>query len=304
MANEVTVFVPQFEDALYQAFDPIRVFAKQDSVAPGAKTVSIPVSGGLTFADITASGHTYPRNASDRSDSATTYDLTKIEVNPFRIGRWDEFVTNANLRESIFNEVAGLLGSYATRVILNGFHSLASETAYSVPTSGSTTYVNSYGDTVKALSIDDVAGLAKKLDMQSVPRDGNRYLILDPEMHTGFLLGLAAMGYEDTATQAFRTGTLPQIHGFNIVMMHKTGIASLNNAALIAPNGSTTSTSCNFGFALHKNFVGFAASSVNLFLQPDAPEYYGSVVSGDFYAGGSYRRANPIGCLTVYEKAS
>lgn len=301
MANEVTIFTPQFEDALYQAFDPIRVFAKQDSVAAGAKTVSIPVSGGLTFSDIQAGNTTYPVEADDRTDTETTYDLTKIEVKPFRIGNWEDFVLNANLRESIINEITGVLGAYATRIILNGFWS--GNSSYEYGSSGSDTYTNRYGDVVKNLTIDDVSAIAKKLDLQGVPRDGNRYLVLDPDMHTGFLMGLAAIGYEDTVTQAFRTGMLPEIHGFKIIMMHQTGQASTNNASLKLPGAAVVATDSNFGFALHKNFVGFGVSNMNLYLQEQAPEYYGSVISGDFYAGGKYRRANPIGCVTVFETA-
>ena len=299
--NQVTVFTPQFEDGLYQKFDPIRMFMKEDSVGAGAQTVSIPVSTAINFTDITASGHTYPRTASTRSDTETTYNLTQIEVNPFRIGDWGEFVTNASLRESIFNEVTGVLGDYATRVIFNGLWSTASGYDYA-STSGSITYTNRHGKTgCKGLTISDIASIAKMMDLQNVPRDGNRYLVLDPEMYTGFLLGLAAIGYEDTATQAFRTAQLPMIHGFNVVQMFEVNHVTAANAAVKDPADASVNTHLNAGLALHKNFVGFAASDVRLHLQESNPEYYGAVISGSFYAGGSYRRATPIGCITVYE---
>jgi hypothetical protein len=305
MANEATIFIPQFEDALFQAFDPIRIFAKEDSVAPGAKTVSIPVSGGLTFANVTANNTTYPVNATERTDTAGGYDLTNIQVNPIRIGNWDEFVQNANLRQSIFNEVAGVLGAYASRIILKGFHTTGTTATTPVyaPT-GTTTYTNRHGKaSVKALSISDLLALGKKMDLQGVPRDGQRYLILDPEMFTGFMLGLAAIGYEDTATQAFSTGVLQNIAGFNVMMMNEVAVAAASNASCKAPGAAVEATDLNVGYALHKNFVGFAASGVNLFLQEQAPEYYGAVISGDFYAGGKYRRATGIGCITIYETA-
>ena len=302
MANEVTVFTPMFEDALFQTFDPIRVFAKEDSVESGAKTVSIPVSGGLSFSDITASAHTYPRDPSTRSDTETTYDLTRIEVNPFRVGHWDEFVTKANLRESVFNEVAGVLGEYAMRIILKEMWTTTA--TYDYVTTGTDTYTNRHGETTcKNLTIDDVSKVAKMLDLQGVPRDGNRYLVLDPDMMTGFILGLAAIGYEDTATQAFRTGALPMIHGFNIVQLYQVNHVSASNTAVQAPGTASQATHLNAGLALHKNFVGFAATGVHLHLTEDSPENYGAVISGSFYAGGSYRRETPIGCITVYEGA-
>lgn len=298
--NDVTVFTPQFEDALYQTFDPIRMFMKEDSVGTGAKTVSIPVSNGISFTNITATGHTYPREASTRGDTETTYDLTNIEVNPFRIGDWGEFVTNASLRESIFNEVTGVLGAYATRVIFGGLWS--GTAGYEYATTGTTTYTNRHNETTcKTMLIGDVAAVAKVMDLQGVPRDGNRYLVLDPDMYTGFLLGLAAIGYEDTATQAFRTGSLPEIHGFKIVQMLQVNHASAANAALQAIGTTSQATHVNASLALHKNFVGFAASNVRLHLQESNPEYYGAVLSGSFYAGGKYRRATPIGCITVFE---
>jgi hypothetical protein len=302
MANEVTVFTPQFEDALYQAFDPIRMFAKEDSVGAGAKTVSIPVSGGITFANITATGHSYPRAATDRGDSETTYDLTQIEVNPFRIGNWEEFVMNAKLRESVFNEVAGVLGNYAIREIMTGFWNGDSD--FEFATTGTNTYTNRHNETTcKSLTISDVAGLARKMDLQGVPRDGQRYLVLDPDMYTGFILELAAIGYEDTATAAFRTGELPMIHGFKVVQLQQTNHVTGSNVAVQTPGTASSATHLNAGLAIHKNFVGFAASGVKLHLQEDNPEYYGGIISGSFYAGGAYRRATPIGCLTIYEGA-
>lgn len=305
MANEATIFIPQFEDALYQAFDPIRVFAKEDSVDSGAKTVSIPVSGGLTFSDVTADNNTYPVEAGERSDATQTYNLTKIEVKPIRIGNYEEFVTRPSIRESVIGEVAGVLGAYASRIILNGFHTTGTTAGTQVyaPT-GTATYTNSLGKaSCKALSIKDVANLAKKLDLNGVPRDGNRYLVLPPDMHTGLLLELAAAGYQDTVTTAFTNGILPIIHGFQVVLMSEVAIAAASNASIVLPGATVVNTQLNIGYALHKNFVGFAASGVNLFVQENSPEYYGAVISGSFYAGGKYRRSTAIGCVTIYETA-
>lgn len=302
MANEVTVFVPEFEDALYQTFDPLRVIAKQDSVESGAKTVSIPVSGGITFANISVDNTDYPVEAKNRTDAAKTYNLRNLQVDPFRIGNWEEFVTKPSIRKSIFNEITGVLGAYATRVIFNALHTTGtSGTVYETTGTG---YTNRHGETTaKQLTITDVANLAKKLDLQGVPRDGQRYLVLDPEMWAGFLLGLAAIGYEDTVTQAFRTGTMPEIHGFKIVMMQEVAIATGSNAGIVAIDASAVDTHLNVGYALHKNFIGFAAGNVNLFIQEAAPEYFGTVVSGDFYVGGAFRRETGIGCITIYEGA-
>lgn len=302
MANEVTIFIPEFEDNLYQAFDPIRQFAKQDPVAAGGKTVNIPTAGALSYSNITSSGHTYPRNAITRSDAATTYDLTQIEIDPIRIPNWEEFATNTNLRQSIFNDVTGLLGQYAIRTILNGFWSTSS--SYEYATTGTKTYTNRHGDVVKNLTLSDVANIARMLDLQKVPRDNERYLVLDPEMYAGLVAEMAAAGYVDTATMSFQSGMIPYIHGFKVIMLPEVGFATNNNTALQLVDAAAGATDCNFGFALHKNFVGFAVSNVNLFMQENSPEYYGAVMSGSFYAGGKYRRANPVGCITVYEKAS
>jgi len=298
MANEVTVFIPEFEDNLYQAFEPIRMFAKQDIVAPGAKTVNIPGAGALSYDNIN-SASTYPRDGITRTDTAQTYNLTNIEIDPIRIGNWEEFSQNANLRQSIFADITGLLGQYAIRTILNGFWT--GTAAYEYGTTGSTTYTNRYGDVVKNLTLTDVAAIARKLDLQKVPRDNERYLVLDPEMYAGLVSSLAAAGWLETAANAFQSGIVPMVHGFKVIMLPEVGFSTKANAALQAVNATANATDCNFGFALHKNFVGFAASNVNLFLQENSPEYYGAVISGSFYAGGKYRRANPVGCVTVFE---
>ena len=301
MANEVTIFIPEFEDNLYQAFDPIRVFAKQDPVGAGAKTVNIPSAGALSYANINSAA-TYPRDGITRADTAQTYELTNIEIDPIRIGNWEEFSQNANLRQSIFADITGLLGQYAIRTILNGFWSTAS--GYDYVTTGSTAYTNRHGETTaKQMTLTDVANVARLLDLQKVPRDNERYLVLDPEMYAGLVAQMAQAGWLDVAATAFQTGTIPMVHGFKVIMLPEVAIATGSNNSVVAIGTTAAATHLNVGYALHKNFVGFAASNVNLFLQENSPEYYGAVISGSFYAGGKYRRATPVGCITIYEGA-
>jgi len=115
---------------------------------------------------------------------------------------------------------------------------------------------------------------------------------------------IADARYVDTATNAFQTGFIPNIHGFKVLMLPEVGVATINNGALRTPKTQGgAETDANFGYALHKNFVGFAESGVRVFVNENAADYYGTVISGSWYAGGSYVRENPIGCITVYEKA-
>jgi hypothetical protein len=304
MANEVTIFTPQIEENIYPLFEPLRMFAKQHSVGRGAKTVSVPAAGVLDYGDVNIDHSTYPVDAVPRVDTEITYDLTKHEFKPIVIADYDEFVTNYEIRNSILQDVSGLLGAYAIRTILGGFHTPGTGT-YTYATTGSKTYTNQWNDVVKNLTIEDVQALAQKLDLQKVPRDGNRYLVLPPEMFGGLMAEIADARYVDTATNAFQTGFIPNIHGFKVLMLPEVGVATINNAALRTPKTQgVAGTDCNFGYALHKNYVGFAESGVRVFVNENAADYYGTVISGSWYAGGSYVRENPIGCITVYEKAN
>jgi len=308
MANEVTIFTPEIEQALYSKFDPIRMFAKQIPVDRGAKTISIPSAGILTYNDINlnsltsaGAGVTYPVAAGVRTDTEQTFILGKHEFKPIVIADYDEFVTNYEIRASVLQDVANLLGAFAIRTILNGFWS-RNDAKYESTTTGTTTYVNRWGKTAKVLTLKDVALLAKKLDIQKVPRDDNRYLVLDPEMFAGFIGEMAAARWVDAASQAFQTGFIPNVHGFKVVMLPEVGVSTTANGALRTPyTQGGASTDANFGFALHKSFVGFAESGVRLFIDENSPGYYGTVLSGSLYAGGKYLRNEPIGCITVYE---
>jgi len=313
MANEVTIFNLEIQQALYPSFDKLRMFAKQHNVGRGAKKVNVPSAGVLAYSHIAVdgAGQTYPVDAIARTDSGLEYTLHNHEFKPIVIQDYDEFVTNLDLRNSILGDIAGLLGAYALRTILNGFWS--GTPAYEYATTGSTNYTNRWGDSVKKLTIHDVAALAKKLDLQKVPRDGQRFLVLDPEMFTGLLTTLTDAGYLETATTAFQTGILTNVHGFNVVMLPEVGVAEIANATVRTPltegSGSSPNFDCNFGFALHKNFVGFAESGVRLFIDENSAGYYGTVLSGSLYAGGSVLRsasnaATPIGCITVFEGAA
>jgi len=307
MALEVTIFNKEIEQALYPSFDKLRIFAKQHSVESGAKKVSVPSAGVLAYSHINLNGAgvTYPVDAIPRVDSSIEYTLHNHEFKPLVIQDYDEFCTNHDIRASVLGDVANLLGAYAIRTIMNGFWSTASD--YEYATTGATAYTNRWGDSVKVLTMTDLAALAKRLDLQKVPRDGQRYLVLDPEMFSGFILGMAAMGWEDTAMQAFQTGMINNVHGFNVIMLPEVGVATLGNAALRTPlTQGGAATDCNFGFALHKSFVGFAESGVKLFIEENSPGYYGTVISGSMYAGGTALRSasdavTPIGCITVFE---
>jgi hypothetical protein len=302
MANEVTIFTPQIEENIYPLFEPLRMFAKQHSVGRGAKTVSVPAAGVLDYDDVNIDHSTYPVDAVPRVDTEITYDLTKHEFKPIVIADYDEFVTNYEIRNSILQDVSGLLGAYAIRTILNGFWSTTAP--YDHATTGTKTYTNQWGDVVKNLTLEDVQTLARKLDLQKVPRDGNRYLPLPPEMFAGLMAEIADARYVDTATNAFQTGFIPNIHGFKVLMLPEVGVATTTNGEKRTPKTQGDAvTDCNFGYALHKNYVGFAESGVRVFVNENAADYYGTVISGSWYAGGSYVRANPIGCITVYEDA-
>jgi hypothetical protein len=311
MALEVTIFNKEIEQALYPSFDKLRVFAKQHTVAPGAKKVSVPSAGVLAYSHINldGSGVTYPVDAISRTDSSIEYTLHNHEFKPLVIQDYDEFCTNHDIRASVLGDVANLLGAYAIRTIMNGFYTAGTGT-YTYATTGSDTYTNRWTDSVKNLTMDDVAALAKTLDLQKVPRDGQRYLVLDPEMFSGFVLGMAAMGWQDTAMSAFQTGMINNVHGFNVMMLPEVGVATINNGAIRTPlTQGGAATDCNFGFALHKSFVGFAESGVKLFSDENSPGYYGTLISGSMYAGGTALRSasdsvTPIGCITVYEKAA
>jgi hypothetical protein len=303
MANEVTVFNREIEENLFPMFDPIRMIAKSFSAEAGAKTISVPTAGVYAYSHINldGSGVTYPVEAIARTDTEKTFNLHNHEFKPVVLQDYDEFVTNYDYRQSILKDITGLLGAYAIRTIFGGFWS--GTAAYEYATTGSDTYTNRWGDVVKNLTVADVANVAKTLDLQKVPRDGERYLVLDPEMYAGLVASLTVEGYTSTVTQAFQSGMIPNLHGFKVVQLAEVGVATASNAALRTPlTQGDAATDCNFGFALHKNFVGFGDSGVRLFLSENDPGYYGTVLSGSFYAGGSYLRENPIGCVTVFEK--
>ena len=305
--NNVTVFDREMNENIYPLFDPIRVLSKQMSVESGAKTVSIPTAGLLNYDDdIRIDSASYPASASINQSTEKTFDLTNHEFVPIMIRDYDEFITKPSLRASIMNDVMGFLGAYAIRTIFGGFWSTAA--TFEVGTTGTTSgeaYTNQWGDAVKNLTLADVRGLAKKLDLQNVPRDNDRYLALPPEMYSGLMANLTAAGYVETVTEAFRSGLMPKVHGFNVMMLPEVGVSTTGNAVLRTPKTQGgAGTDVNFGFALHKKFVGFAESGVRLFINENATGYYGATIEGSIYAGGSFLRATPIGCITVFEAAA
>lgn len=300
-----TQWLPTVEGNLFGAFEPIRKIATDDSVfiLNNGKTVAVPNAGAA--ASITG-GRTsgYPAAATDRTDNDNTYNLLNIEIDPIRVSRFEENNTSYNKLASLIDDATKGLGWWAARYIMTQwFTTDAGVNDYA--TTGSVTYASqATGSTVsaaKALSYSDIVKLGMMLDKQAIPRDNNRWLVLNASMYNGLFLELKAANQLELASKSAMTGLLDWIHGFNVIMLPEVINVTASNAAARAPGHAGAATDISAGFALHKSCVSMAMGDVMIYEQNDSPEYYGKIVSGDIFAGGKYRRTDKKGVITVYE---
>jgi hypothetical protein len=144
----------------------------------------------------------------------------------------------------------------------------------------------------------DVLSAALILDKQQIPMS-DRFLLLDATM---FYQLLTDMKYTAERVEVNPNGLsilVPPIYGFRVVQLPHVAhiVASTGAVRPVGHVGATTDEAV--GLAIHKRAVSFAKSTPNVIVENDSAAYFGGLLSGQVFAGGSYRRYDKYGVVPI-----
>lgn len=271
------------------------------------KTVHVPQAGANPT--ITKNLGSFPATISQRTDSELTYLMDTYYVSPILIEKGQETAfLSYEKRMSVLKQNINTLEDVLTNQAL-----------YKWAPSGATTQVRTSGTAVatalapsatgtrNAITLADILKAKSILDKANVPASG-RILLMDSDTYNAQLLAIQDVyQMQSYGSSVLPSGVVNRIHGFD-VMIRSTVVVYDNTATpvikAISDNGSPTTPAITDNLAClayHPDFVAKALGNTELLIQEDAPEYYGSIISGFQLFGASKMRTSQVGIVAIIQ---
>ena len=270
------------------------------------KTVHIPQAG--TAATVAKNRSTLPATISQRTDTDRTYDLNEYSIDPTLITSIEDLQNSYSKMDSVMRDIITQIRKRIGDETANTWAGvgLESGTGQIVLTTGTAT-ANIAPPTGTgnrdAVLINDMATAAAKLDEDDIPQE-NRWMLMPSKMYHNMLIENKA---ELLHMDFMNKGNLPdavvaKIWGFNIIV--RSNVTVYTNAAtpVLRAVGFSEATDDNFGaIGWHTDHVANALGEIKIFIQEDAPEFYGSILSGLVMHSSIALRTDGKGIVTIVQ---
>ena len=297
MAIQKELWINQIQENLYKGLEAIKIAATDDSAYVNAKTVHIPTAGAATA--ITKGNGTYPVSVVERTDQILDYNLTNYEFGPYRIGWADQLQLSYDKTASLVNDLMGGLSERVAReLMISWYHYTAGKYVLTTGSSYSDHATGATGSS-KGLTGKDLRRAAAILDGQKIPMQ-DRYLLVD---NTMFWQLMDDLEYNAERVGAIGNGlqTAPGTpYGFTVIAMP--AVVYVTSAGVVRAYGNAGATTDQAAaLAVHKSALSFALSGTWVSEKTDDPTYFGSILSGSIFGGGSYRRYDKLGVVPIIQ---
>lgn len=309
MALIKEIWVADVQEALNRNADFLP-YSTDDSAYIAYETVHIPQSG--SNPTVVKNPATFPLPISERTDTDRTYLLNQFALEPTLITNLDELQISYDKRQSV-------LGQQITTLTQR----IGDEVAIAWTATGATNIVSTSGSatgtalapgatgTRKDVTLADIAGLAKKLDMDNVPR-GNRVLLMSTDMfwqlfQISDVIRASYNGFQNQGN-VLQTGVVAQLFGFNVMMRP---VVSVFATGATSPKafGAATATTDNLAcIAFHSTTVRRALGSMTPLYDAGSngngkPEYLGSIFNMEVMLGAAIGRTDMKGVAALVQVA-
>jgi hypothetical protein len=298
MGLQKEIWIADIMETLHQGSEFIKA-GTDHSAYVSNKTVHVPQSGSAP--GISKNRGVLPATIGQRTDTVLDYNLAEFSTDPIVITNLEELQVSYGKRNSVLGQHTAVLNER-----------IGTETAYAWTPDGSSSLVlrtsgsatsdlpnSTATGTRKLITKDDIAKMARKLDLDNVP-SMDRYLVLPTAMYYE-LFGIDALVRADFGRVADQTsGVVNEIFGFKVFKRSTTVLFDAQaNAVKKAIGSADAVTDCLGAFAFHKSAVAQALGSVNFFASMDVPEYYGDVMSALIMHGASKMRTDNKGIVAL-----
>jgi hypothetical protein len=220
MAIQKEIWLADIEEVLFAGAEFIMKATSHDGFVDN-KTVHIPQSG--TIPAVQKNRVVLPATISERTDTDRTYDMAEYTTDPILIKDVDEIQTSYEKRQSLLSQQMDKMDDRLGKEAAYSWAGagLMSASGQIVQTTGSaTSNIQPTGatGTRKAVAIEDIAQLARKLDKDEMPLD-NRFLIMPSDMYWSMMIDNAEVLNQDYMNKGnLPDGVVNKIHGINIML--------------------------------------------------------------------------------------
>jgi len=293
-------WVTDIEDILFENENSFITMSRSHDEFVKNKIVHIPQAGSL--AGVTKNRIIFPAVIEQRTDVTNDYTLEDYSVDPALVEDIEEMQNSYSKRDSIlFDHKSKLKEEIALNTM---FDWAVTDSSQIVRTTGSAIVGNApvgATGTRLAFTLNDLINLSANLDLQLIPDDGRRVLLLPTRMYNDLFRDPQLVTIDTMNKKSLPTGVHAGIMGFNIikrsfVVNYDSGATALNPIG-----GAVSGTDNSGGIAWHPDFVTKALGSIKVFFEEDSPIYFGDILSSQVLFKAHFMRTGKVGIAGIVQ---
>jgi hypothetical protein len=268
-------------------------------------TVHIPQSGANPTVLLNPTA--FPLAIAPRVDADRTYTMDRYALEPTIIDNLDALQVSYDKKNSVIGQQINILvDRIGTQVAYTWAATGAANIVETTGASGASLPPSGTG-TRKAVTLLDIANLAKKLDKDNVPRQG-RVLLMNSDMFWELftISEVVRASYNGFAVNALAQGVIAQLFGFNI-MMRPTVAIYAKTATVPTPVTAAAAADDRLAcIAFHPSTVSRAVGAMTPLFDEGSngngkPEYLGSIFNMEVMLGSAILRADMKGVAALVQ---
>jgi hypothetical protein len=300
------IWVKDIQDALNRNADFLP-YSTDHSAYVAFGTVHIPQSGANPTVEVAPSS--FPLTINQRTDTDRTYSLVQYALQPTLITNLDELQTSYDKRQSVLGQqITTLTQTIGDYVAVSWTASGASNIIETTGSAGTSLPPSGTG-TRKAVTLADIANLAKKLDKDNVPRQG-RKLLMQSDMFWELMaisdvLRASYNGFQGQPN-VLATGVVAMLYGFEIMTRPVVAVFTKTGTTAKAVGAAAAADDRLACIAWHPATVCRALSSITPMYDAGSngngkPEYLGSIFNMEVKLGSTTMRTDSKGIAALVQ---
>lgn len=307
MALIKEVWVQEIQNALNRNADFLP-YSIDHSAYIAFGTVHVPQSGANPT--VVKNPATFPLAISERTDTDRTYALNQYALEPTLITNLDELQVSYDKRQSVLGQqITTLTQRIGDEVAISWTATGAANLVATTGAASSTALAPGATGTRLAVTLTDIANLARKLDMDNVPR-GGRKLLMSTDMfwqlfQISDVLRASYNGFQNQPN-VIQSGIVGQIFGFDVMIRPVVSVFATGATSPKAYGAATATTDNLACIAFHTSTVCRALGAMTPLYDAGSngngkPEYLGSIFNMEVMLGSAILRTDMKGVAALVQ---
>lgn len=317
MAFFKEVFAKDIKGALFPDNAFISVLKDRTSEVLGGKTISFTQAGSVPQIE-SGDTITYPLPVVERQDETVTFGLRAFSSPVIRVTNLIEQQLNPQYRQSVLGETTSAMedkvAEYCIYQLICANSSIGGTKQDNTPATAQTRpeIIETTGALVqssihdalqqrKGITFNDFRKAGLKMDRMNLPKAGRYAIITADQAYT--LFGDDALKFRDPYGFDFKNNSIPQIHGFSIIIRSRAGVQTTAGVAkdMSIKTASVIATDDAVSIFFQKDAAYKAIGQTNPFFMLNDPNYQADTFSYNQYVGVGREYKDSKGIILLRE---